>query len=64
MRERDTHTRRETEELRERERERRPGMKTSSGSMKPPNLVLRTKLDLNVATNCGNQQLVGKQRQF
>lgn len=64
MLESETHTRREKEKPRQRERERRPGIKTSSGSMKPPNLVLRGRLDHNVTTNRGNKQLVGKQNSY
>lgn len=43
-------------------RERKPGIKTSSGSMKCPNLTPRGKLDRNVTTSRGNKQLVGKRR--
>lgn len=39
---------------------RKPGIKTSGGSMKSPNLVLRLKLDHNVSANCGKKQLAGK----
>lgn len=59
MLESETHTRREKEKPRREER--KPGMKTSSASMKPPNLVPRGKLDHSVTTNHGNKQLVGRQ---
>lgn len=39
---------------------RKPGIKTSGGSMKSPNLVLRLKLDHNVSANCGKKQLAVK----
>lgn len=37
------------------------GIKTGSGSMKPPNLSLREKRYHNVTRNRVNKQLVGKQ---
>lgn len=64
----------ESETLGTRRRERRrkrdggtgggPGIKTSGGSMKSPNLALRLKLDHNASANCGKKQLAGEEQRL